>query len=332
MSKRSKKDSLHHGLVLVDKPAGMTSQDVVSAVRRLAATRRVGHTGTLDPMATGLLVILLGEAAKLSEYLVGFDKTYEGTMRLGATSDTYDLQGEVEEHADAKAPDLEALRKLTAPFTGEILQTPPPYSAVKVRGRKLYEYARAGETVEVEPRPIRVDEFEILEADGRSARFRVACSSGTYVRSLVHELGQSAGCGAVVESLRRTRVGDISIDEAATLQELETAGAGKFGEYVLPMVDALTDWPIYAIGDTAAMWVKRGQAIPTSLAKLDPESRPAAIGDGVFLCPFGGDALAVAKVVPAPPSRPPAELNRHTGMWFQPVKLLTPVEEPEKKD
>jgi tRNA pseudouridine55 synthase len=313
----------------MDKPEGLTSQDAVNVVRRAAGTRRVGHTGTLDPMATGLLVVMVGEATKLSEYLVHFDKTYEGSLQLGVSSDTYDATGEMVRGAEGR-PTLEELRALTAPLTGEFDQVPPPYSAVKVAGRKLYEYARSGETVEAEPRSIRVDEFSILSLDGDVARFRVACSSGTYVRSLVHDLGKAAGCGAVVASLRRTKVGDMSLEESVGLPTVQQSTPESLAQYVLPMVDALTSWPVYHVPPVGVEWLKRGQAIPVHLTEQDSESAAARVGDMVYLCPMGKDAMAVAKTLPSPPSKPPQVLQRYSGMWFQPTKLLmTEVEGQE---
>ncbi len=319
--KGSKRQSHLHGFILVDKPEGLTSQDAVNVVRRAAGTRRVGHTGTLDPMATGLLVVMVGEATKLSEYLVHFDKTYEGTLRLGVSSNTYDATGELVPGPDAR-PTLEELRALAAPLTGDIEQVPPPYSAVKVAGRKLYEYARSGETVEAEARPIRVDEFTIVSLEGDVARFRVSCSSGTYVRSLVHDLGQAAGCGAVVASLRRTKVGDMSLEESVALDTVQHSTTEALGAFVLPMVDALTAWPVYHVPPAGVTWLQRGQAIPVHLTEQDSESAAARVGDMVYLCPMGKDAMAVAKTLPSPPSKPPQALQRYSGMWFQPAKLL----------
>lgn len=309
-------------MVVADKPAGITSQDAVNVIRRVSGTRRVGHTGTLDPLATGLLLVLVGEATKLSEFMVGFDKTYEGRMRLGVQSNTHDSTGEIEPGPGGAIPPLARLQELTQPLTGTILQKPPAFSAVKVQGKKLYEYARAGQAVDVEEREVTVNEFTILELDGDEAAFRVSCSSGTYVRSLIHELGQAAGCGALVTSLRRTAIADFSIDEAAPLDQIVEEGPDRFEEILLPMLDAVTSWPIYYVGDEAQMWIKRGQAIPSALAEIDPDSQPGRPGELVYLCPAGQDAVAVAKIVPAPPSRPPAQLARHVGLWFQPVKLL----------
>ncbi|MDK2970376.1 MAG: tRNA pseudouridine55 synthase [Candidatus Sumerlaeota bacterium] len=324
MPKGSKRQSRYHGVVPVDKPEGMTSQDVVNVVRRVAGTRRIGHTGTLDPLATGLLLVLVGEATKLSEYMIGFDKEYVGTMRLGVQSDTHDAQGEIIDGPGQPLPDLQALKRLAEPLTGEISQVPPAFSAVKVKGRKLYEYARKGESVKVEARTVRVDAFDILELNEDVAHFRVACSSGTYVRSLVHQIGQDAGCGAIVTSLRRTVIEDFHIDEAVTIDQLREAGDEGFGDFLLPMLDTLTSWPIYYVETGGVDWLRRGQAIPATLAQLDGESAAGRIDDLVFLCALGGDAVAVARVVPRPPSRPPAQLSRHVGLWFQPVKLLIP--------
>ncbi len=326
MPKGSKRQSLYHGVIVVDKPTGMTSQDVVTVVRKAAGTRRVGHTGTLDPLATGLLLLMLGEATKLSEYLVGYDKSYEGTMKLGVRSDTYDIQGQVEETGCTDFPDGEALASLAEEFTGEIDQVPPPYSAVKIKGKKLYEYARKGEVVEAEPRQVRVDEYAILEQEGDRVRFRVRCSSGTYVRSLVHDLGEKADCGALVEELRRTEIGDFKIDEAFTLDQVRECAPEEFGNLVTPMMDVVPDWPVFHINDQAALWIRRGQAIPVGMCQLDGESRNPRIGDLVYICPLGKDAMAVSKTVPAPPGSPPAELKRYTGLWLQPVKLLAPEE------
>ena len=324
---RARRQSSHHGILVLDKPTGFTSQDAVNVVRRVAGTRRVGHTGTLDPIATGVLVILVGEATKLSEHLVGLGKEYEGVLRLGARSNTYDAEGEIEELPDAPRPPLDRLRALAAQWTGPIDQVPPPYSAVKIDGKKLYEYARKGEAVEAAPRPVTVDAYEITSMDSDLCRFRVACSSGTYVRSLVHELGEAAGCGALVQELRRTCVGDIRIDEAVTLDQLREAGPEGFSQFLLPMIDALTDWPIYHVGDNAAGWIRRGQAIPMALARLDEESQAKGVGTRAFLVHEGEDAFAIAVVRHAPPGKPPADLARHVGAWLQPEKLLLPSPE-----
>ncbi len=201
------------GLLLVDKPLGVTSHDVVEAVRRALGTRRVGHAGTLDPMATGLLLVGVGRATRLLRFLAELPKTYEGTGRLGEETDTLDAEGEVVARAEVRVTTAE-LEEAMGRLEGESLQRPPAYSAVKVGGRKLYEAARAGEVLEAPPRRIRVDAFEPLAFDGRDFEFRVTCSGGTYVRVLVAEVGRALGCGAHLVRLVRTRIGPFAVEDA----------------------------------------------------------------------------------------------------------------------
>jgi tRNA pseudouridine55 synthase len=202
------------GLLLVDKPAGVTSHDVVDVVRRSLGTRKVGHAGTLDPMATGLLLLGAGRATRLLRFLGDLAKTYEGTMRLGIETTTLDAEGEAVREAKVTAAPAEVEAAMRA-LEGESLQRPPAYSAVKVGGRKLYEAARAGEELEAEPRPIRVDAFELLGYEPPEARFRVTCSSGTYVRVLAADVGAALGCGAHLTALRRTAIGAFTVEEAS---------------------------------------------------------------------------------------------------------------------
>jgi tRNA pseudouridine55 synthase len=201
------------GIVLVDKPSGVTSHDVVDAVRRALGTRKVGHAGTLDPMATGLLVLGVGRATRLLRYLGDLEKTYEGTARLGEETDTLDAEGMVVRTAPVDV-DRGAAEAAAASLIGESLQRPPAYSAVKVGGRKLYEAARSGETLEAEPRPIVVHRFEVTSFDPPAFDFRVAVSSGTYVRVLVADVGLALGCGAHLTRLVRTDVGPFSLRDA----------------------------------------------------------------------------------------------------------------------
>lgn len=201
------------GLLLVDKPSGVTSHDVVDVVRNRLDTRKVGHAGTLDPMATGLLLIGVGRATRLLRFLGGLPKTYEGTLRLGVETTTLDADGDVlrEAAVDVTEPEVGgAMRTLV----GESLQRPPAYSAVKVGGRKLYEAAREGERLEADPRPIRVDAFDLLSFDPPDASFRVACSGGTYVRVLAADVGSALSCGAHLTALRRTAIGPYEVDDA----------------------------------------------------------------------------------------------------------------------
>jgi tRNA pseudouridine55 synthase len=215
------------GLLLVDKPSGMTSHDAVDVVRRSLATRKVGHAGTLDPMATGLLVLGVGRATRLLRYMGDLPKSYEGTGRLGEETDTLDADGEVVRRVPVEAS-LPDVQRACAALVGESMQTPPAYSAVKVGGRKLYDAARRGDVLEAPARPIRVDAFEVSGFDGRDLGFRVTCSGGTYVRVLVADVGRSLGCGGHLVRLRRTAIGSFRVEDArppgeGTLQTLERA-------------------------------------------------------------------------------------------------------------
>lgn len=208
------------GLLVVDKPAGWTSHDVVARVRRLARTRRVGHAGTLDPMATGVLLVGLGRATRLLGHLAGHDKDYDAAITLGVTTDTDDADGEVVVRSDLPwtVPDL---RAAMAALTGEISQSPPAYSAVKIDGKRSYARARAGEDVAPAARTVTVSRFALLAVDGPVVTAAVTCSSGTYVRALARDLGAALGTGAHLSALRRTRVGAYGLGGAHTLDQLE---------------------------------------------------------------------------------------------------------------
>src|SRR4249919_2169876 len=201
------------GLLLVDKSSGMTSHDAVDVVRRSLGTRKVGHAGTLDPMATGLLVLGVGRATRLLRYLGELPKTYAATGRLGEETDTLDADGEIVRTAPVDVS-LAELQRACASLVGESMQTPPAYSAVKVGGRKLYEAARGGEVLEAPARPIRVDAFDVTAFEGRYLEARITCSGGTYVRVLVADVGRSLGCGAHLVALRRTAIGSLRVEEA----------------------------------------------------------------------------------------------------------------------
>jgi tRNA pseudouridine55 synthase len=201
------------GLLLVDKPSGMTSHDAVEVVRRSLGTRKVGHAGTLDPMATGLLVLGVGRATRLLRYLGELPKTYAATGRLGEETDTLDADGEIVRTAPVNVS-LAEVERACASLVGESMQAPPAYSAVRVGGRRLYEAARRGEVLEARPRPIRVDAFAVSAFDGRDLEARVTCSGGTYVRVLVADVGRSLGCGAHLVRLRRTAIGSFPVEDA----------------------------------------------------------------------------------------------------------------------
>ena len=211
------------GVLVVDKPVGMTSHDVVQVIRNGTGLRRAGHTGTLDPRASGVLVVLVGPAVRLSEFVSASDKRYQAIIRLGSTTDTFDADGKITQSAQSVNVTEEQFEKVLATFVGEIEQTPPPYSAVKVQGRKAYEMARQGEEVELAPRKITVHHLEVLEWAPPEVVIDVHCSSGTYVRSLANDLGATLGCGAYLVGLRRTKSGRFSLREATPLRKLQEA-------------------------------------------------------------------------------------------------------------
>lgn len=215
-----------HGVIVVDKPGGMTSARVVGAVKRALGVKKIGHTGTLDPMATGVLPLCIGEGTKIAGYLLAEDKSYEGELLLGVETDTLDREGKVtaEDPEGAARVTREQLLAAMAALTGPIQQVPPMYSALKKDGKRLHELARKGVEVERPPRSIVVHSFELLSFEDRRARFAVSASKGTYVRSLVLDVGRSLGCGAHLTELRRTRSGRFDLKEAVTIAQLESSG------------------------------------------------------------------------------------------------------------
>lgn len=226
--------NLVDGLLLVDKPSGPTSHDVVAKLRRHLQFKKIGHGGTLDPMATGLLILLLGRGTKLSNYVMGSDKIYEGTMHLGITTDSQDADGEVTEEQDASAITEEAVRAEMAKLSGDLMQIPPMVSAIKKNGVPLYKLARKGKTVERDPRLIHVYSFKLQAYAPPRVHFRVSCTKGTYVRTLAHDIGQALGCGAHLCTLRRTKSGPFSVNDAATLDELLGRPVGDVVSRVIP--------------------------------------------------------------------------------------------------
>ena len=250
------------GILLIDKPAGITSHDVVGKVRRLYGTRQVGHTGTLDPMATGLLVVLVGRAVKASEYATEHDKSYVAGLKLGLTTDTEDVTGKVLTRADA-LPDASAVREAADGFQGEILQVPPMYSALKREGEKLCDLARRGIEVEREARPITVYEIAcetVNEAEG-DYRLSVRCSKGTYIRTLCADIGKALGCGGVMSSLRRTEAGGFAVGEAVTLEELETMTAEEREACLRPVEELFAALPILRLPPFFARLATAGNEI-----------------------------------------------------------------------
>ncbi len=223
------------GLLFIDKPTGMTSHDVVSAVRRIYRMKKVGHAGTLDPMATGLLIILVGRATKASNFLMSQGKTYEGTFRLGVVTDSQDADGEIVEENEVPPVSEEEMRELFNGFLGDQYQTPPMFSAKKIKGVPHYKLARKGEEVEREPRFITIKSFDLLEMEPPDVGFRIEVSKGTYVRTVAHDLGRKLGCGAHLTALRRTAIGDMALERATTLDALREAPPSQLGRYLIPV-------------------------------------------------------------------------------------------------
>jgi len=225
----------YEGVLLVDKATGMTSHDVVNRARRIFKMKKIGHAGTLDPMATGLLILLIGRATRLSQYLMSLDKVYEGSVTLGATTDSHDAEGEV--ISTRPLPDLDraAVENHLSSFVGDQYQIPPMFSAIKKDGVPLYKLARKGKTIEREPRFIRVSAFELLRFESPILDVRVRCTKGTYVRTLAHDLGEKIGCGAHLSALRRTASDRFSIEDAHTLTELEEMSPSSLLDSLIPI-------------------------------------------------------------------------------------------------
>lgn len=223
------------GGVLVDKPAGKTSHDLVDAIRRRFGIKKAGHCGTLDPNATGLMLMVLGKGTKLSEKLMGSDKIYAGTIKLGETTDSYDADGELTGSLPVP-PDvtLATLNELGATFVGDLMQTPPMHSAIKIEGVPLYKLARKGVEVERKPRLVHVYDFSFSDYQPPLATFRVASTKGTYVRSLAHDLGQKLGCGAHLATLRRLQIGKLKVEDAVTLDQLLSLTPTALEKRVIP--------------------------------------------------------------------------------------------------
>jgi len=224
------------GAILVDKPAGPTSHDVVDVIRRRFGIKKVGHCGTLDPNATGLLIIVLGRGTKLSEKLMGDDKVYEGAMKFGEATNSYDADGEITSTQPVPPLTLEQLNKAAAAFVGDLMQTPPMVSAIKKDGVPLYKLARKGIEVAREPRLVHIYNFRFTNYEPPLGRFRIACTKGTYVRSIAHELGQKLGCGAHLATLRRVTSGKFDVADATSLDDVLKLTTAELEKKVMPFL------------------------------------------------------------------------------------------------
>jgi len=252
------------GILVIDKPKGLTSTETLEKVKRLLRLKKAGHGGTLDPIATGVLPLFLNEATKVVQIFLEGDKTYEGEFELGYTTDTYDITGEVLARFEVKGLTLDDLKKVAQKLVGELEQVPPPYSAAKFRGRPLYKYARDGLIIPKEPKKIKVYQFEVLSLMGNRASFFLKCSKGTYVRSLIHQLGETLGCGAVLSSLRRLQKSIFTLKEAITLDELERIvkeDPERIKEHLISLSQALEVLPKVMISEDFARRVREGRQI-----------------------------------------------------------------------
>lgn len=297
------------GLLLVDKKTGITSHDVVEKFRRRSKIKKVGHTGTLDPLATGLLILCVGKATRLQAYLMGMEKTYEGVMQFGWATDSYDAAGVPQGEATEVNVEHIDFGPLVAPFIGAIEQMPPQFSAKKVNGVRAYELARKGEVAALTPKAITVYEFEILAVTGSTVRFRVRSSAGTYVRSLAHDLGTAAGVPAHLKELRRTAIGNFRISDALPYETLENAPVEELlsspwfqslSEVELPLPKLRIDWSQQGKlmrGQSIIMTPSVSVSTGDLLALGNPEDKLIAIGEVVNVLREGGPVEVRPKVV-----------------------------------
>lgn len=259
-----------NGVLLLDKPIGMSSNAALQIVKRLFYAAKAGHTGNLDPLATGMLPICLGEATKLSAYLLDADKVYVGTCKLGVKTTSGDAEGEVIETRDVPELDKDRIETILASFTGEIDQIPPMHSAIKLNGQPLYKLARQGIEVERKPRRVTIRELRLLRAEGDEIDIYVHCSKGTYIRTLAEEIGEALGCGAHLGQLRRTQVGPFLEDGMVSLDALREeeaeGGAESLDHHLLPMDSALGDYPEVKLSETGLYYVRQGQPVQISQA------------------------------------------------------------------
>jgi tRNA pseudouridine55 synthase len=275
------------GALVINKPAGRTSHDVVEAVRRLLGFRQVGHLGTLDPIATGVLVLLLGRATRFAQFYAARRKRYETAFRFGFATDTYDADGTPAGPDTAPQLDRAELERLAAKFTGHFLQTPPPFSAKKIQGRPAHELARRKQPVELKPVEIEVFEFRLLGMEGSVARFAVECGSGTYIRALAHQMGIELGCGAHMSEITRTAVGEFTLDQAISLDGFEkVVRAGKAADWILPLGRLLPELPRVNVLPIVEHRVRHGSKFQISLAQIQPgrvevpQGAPAQLDSG----------------------------------------------------
>lgn len=296
---RKRKGNPVHGWVVLDKPYGLGSTSAVGKVRWLYTAQKAGHAGTLDPLATGILPIALGEATKTVPFMMDAKKAYQFTLTFGENTDTWDTEGEVTETSDVRPSEADIVKALPQ-FIGDIEQIPPRYSAIKVDGKRSYDLARSGEVVELKSRQVTVDSFNLLDYDGQAATFEVGCGKGTYIRSLARDLAATLGTCGHVTMLRRTRVGPFNLAQSFTLDALEKlCHMGGVSEGLCPVETALDDIPVLALTETDAIELKHGRAIvlTPSFTAANSEWIVAMLDDKVVaLCNADAGQLRPKKV------------------------------------
>lgn len=267
-----------HGVINIYKEKGYTSHDVVAKLRGILGQRRIGHTGTLDPDAEGVLPVCLGKGTKLCDLLTEKQKTYETVLLLGRTTDTQDISGRILSEQDVSGIEEDTVREKINSFHGDYEQIPPMYSAIKVGGKKLYELAREGKTIERRPRPVHIYEIRILEYCLPRVRMEVTCSKGTYIRTLCHDIGESLGCGGCMERLKRTRSGDFSVEESITLEEVERRrNDGTLADVIWPVDRVFAGYPSVTVRKEWEKLARNGGILPRQAVD---QAKAACVDDG----------------------------------------------------
>lgn len=302
------------GVLIVDKPQGLTSHDVVAVARRALRESRIGHTGTLDPLATGVLPLAIGRATRLVRFLTASDKDYLATIRFGATTNSYDADGEETSRSD-RHPDRAAVESALGGLRGRYDQLPPAFSAKKVAGRRAYDLARRNEDVTLAPVPVEVTRAEVVAFDGWSAQVALTCSAGFYVRAFAHALGQATGTGAFLEALQRTRSGEFRLDEAMGLDDLTgdpAATGARDGsreavlDWLIPLPQLLQTFPSVIVTDEGRVWVGHGRELDSRAFRPDPHSPVTAVPGWTRILDEHGHLLALGTPGNSPGSLHPA--------------------------
>lgn len=285
-----------HGILNLNKPRGWTSHDAVAKVRRLLDQQKVGHAGTLDPNATGVLILCLGKATKLSRHFMQLEKEYHGYFLFGVSTDSQDADGNVIAERDAGELTADEIRAALGRYRGEIMQVPPMVSAVKVGGKRLYKLARRGETVDRQARPIRVRSFELVEYEPPVAEVHIVCSKGTYVRTLAADVGEDLGCGAHLHSLSRAAIGPYKIEDSVTIEQLAEAAARKAMDDLLIPLEAAVEALVRGVVRAGTPRRGGGAPLPTTLASLEEIEPLPRKGDFLRIVDQGGRSLGVVEV------------------------------------